>query len=470
MTRHHGLALAVCLCLSLAAGPAARGQHDDFGAWTTSAQPVDAMPVHVDGDIESSEAIPSESRLRTQRAQSLSPDPQSQLDHTPLPVQRHFGSADGPVSTPRPTAFYTEHHESPEDIIRSARAAAGSGDAAFAPFDDPPVESDRAFGDDSEWGVFDDPPRTASRPDYLDTPRPTPVERPYLDPDQLLLPDTPPRPQAPVYVEPWIEPDHARLFTTWLPGSGNDLGLTEIDVEASLVFPKAKGLWIAPGFGTVFTDGPVRTDLPPRLYNARLEVGYKHDFAPHVGVSVSIAPGVYSDFEQGSSDAFRILGKGIGFFAFSEQTQAILGIAYLDREDVRVLPVFGIIHLPDENWRLEFTFPQPRFAYRILQGDASSAWLYLGGEFGGNTWAIARDPVRRRGPAPAAGFPPPGSRDDVVTYSDWRLKFGFEWKADSGRNVIVETGYVFNRELEYKSDRGNYDPSSTALFRFGFTY
>ena len=114
----------------------------------------------------------------------------------------------------------------------------------------------------------------------------------------------------------------------------------------------------------------------------------------------------------------------------------------------------GIIHSPNHLWRLEFVFPQPRFAYRILDGDASSTWVYVGGEFGGDTWAIQRTT----------------GRNDVVTYSDWRLKFGIEWKAESGHHVYLETGYVFNRELEYRSRRGDYDPSSTAMLRFGVTY
>src|SRR5690606_21224381 len=101
---------------------------------------------------------------------------------------------------------------------------------------------------------------------------------PWLDPDRMLMPDSPasPRPRQPLFDQSLVDPKSVRFFLTTLPGSGNDLGLTEMDITGTAMFPRAEGMWLAPGFGMVFTDGPVRTDLPPQLYNARLEVGYKH--------------------------------------------------------------------------------------------------------------------------------------------------------------------------------------------------
>lgn len=422
MTRRFGFALTVCLCVVLPASSARAQEGYGDGGWTQNPEPVSFGGPSA-GD-------PSEEPRRVSR------------------------------NRPFPPTLYTEQRQSGADLIRQAQAEPGSRQGGFA-LDSEWQKDSSVFAPSAgeglippdEWSGAPEIPRTATRPDYLDAPETMPAERKWLDPDQLLLPDAP-RTNIPVRRAPVIVPDHARFIITTLPGSGDDLGWTEFDINSKLIFPRAEGVWIAPGFGMVFTDGPVRTDLPPRLYNARLEVGYKHNFAPHVGVSLSVAPGIYSDFEQSSSDAWRVLGKAVGFLAFSEETQLILGVAYLDREDVRALPIVGVMHRPNDMWRLELVFPQPKIAYRVLEADGGNGWVYIAGEFGGDTWAIERANGRR----------------DVVTYSDWRLRFGFEMLMESGRNLLFETGYVFNRELEYNSRRGNYDPSSTAMLRFGLTY
>lgn len=124
---------------------------------------------------------------------------------------------------------------------------------------------------------------------------------------------------------------------------------------------------------------------------------------------------------------------------------------YLDRGDVKLLPVFGLIALPGENVRLELVFPRPRVVFQLNDRNQ----LYVSGELGGGTWAIER----------ATGD------DDLATYRDLRLCIGLQHLDDeNGGCSSIEIGYLFDRRLEYASGQGDYSPADTAMIRLVRSY
>jgi len=246
----------------------------------------------------------------------------------------------------------------------------------------------------------------------------------------------------------------SRFRVTWLPGDGNSLGITDIDGQMKITVPRVPGLVLTPGIGTHYLNGPSRTDLPAKLYDAFIEFKYMKQVTPQIGYELAITPGVFSDYEQSNSDAFRLPGRALAFYGQSAEKQFVAGIAYLDREDVKLLPVFGMIYTPSEAVRYELIFPRPRLAARYLQTDTLDRWMYLSGEFGGGSWAVERV----------------SGAKDVATISDWRLITGIETRYFSGIVTNFEFAIVFNREVEYKSKAGDYDPDSTAMLRYGVTF
>ena len=268
----------------------------------------------------------------------------------------------------------------------------------------------------------------------------------------------------------WVTMKSSRLSATLLPGGDDEIGLIDFSVSTSLAIPTLENVTITPGFQIHFVDDPPRTDLPQRLYNAQVEFRWKKQVSRPFWYELALKPGVYSDFDQHSSDAFRLIGQGLAFFAFSYQTQAVVGLTYLDRFDIDFLPVFGIIYSPREDIKLNMIFPAPKLVFRISQGTDDELWGYLAGEFGGGSWAIERSAGRTVGRGRGRRVVPAVLRKDVIAYTDWRLMFGLEQKATDGGTMFVEVGYVFNRELEYKSGLGNFDPESTAMLRAGLTY
>jgi len=294
-------------------------------------------------------------------------------------------------------------------------------------------------------------------PDIADIPNPTPVETPSgqysTAPPAGMLLDAPIQ-QMPEASSPFFKRLTSRVTATWLAGSGDDIGIFDVDLRGSFASTRLRGLTITPGFQTHFLDGPLRTDLPGQLYNVRTEFSYKRQLTQRLGGEIAVSPGWYSDFESSNSDALRIISRVLGFYALSKQTQFAFGILYLDREDVGLLPAVGLIHAPNESTRIELIFPKPRLAKLVRRGPCSQQWVYLGGEFGGGSWAVAR----------TSGL------EDIATYSDLRLIVGVETKNDGGATWLVEAAYVFARELEYASGLGDFNPSDTAMVRTGITF
>lgn len=253
------------------------------------------------------------------------------------------------------------------------------------------------------------------------------------------------------------------LFTgAWFPKGGEQgLGVSEMELQGwfALPCPTAKSpLFLIPGFGVHYLDGPTAPDLPPRLYDSYFELRWMSMLGEHLGAELSVRPGVFGDFEHDSDDAFRIDYRAVGMWQFTPRFKLVAGAAYLDRESVRLVPIGGVLWTPTDRWRLDLLFPQPKLARRIYTfgavGLLTQDWLYLKGEFGNGTWAITR----------ASGA------SDVIESRDLRLILGVERKAIGEPDLWLEVGYVFDRKIEYRSSTPDFHPSDTLLLRGGVIY
>jgi len=170
---------------------------------------------------------------------------------------------------------------------------------------------------------------------------------------------------------------------------------------------------------------------------------------------LGVAPSIYSDFEQDDSNVFRMTGKGIARFEWVPgELELIMGVLYLNRDDVSVLAAGGLIWTPNSDSRFEILFPTPKLSRRIVCGTDYEDWMYVKGEFGGNTWSIERST----------------NANDRLTLRDYRLLIGLERKRDGGAGRLLEIGYVFARTAEYESASPDIEPDDTVILRYGFFY
>ena len=246
--------------------------------------------------------------------------------------------------------------------------------------------------------------------------------------------------------------------STWLAAGGdNDPGMIDLSLKTVFAFPcptRDSPLIITPGFAVHYLDGPAAPDLPPQVFDVYTQFRWMHRHSPRWAVDLAITPGVFSDFEQGADEALRITGHGAVLWTWTPTLKVLLGVAYLDREDIGVLPIGGLIWTPCDGMKFELAAPRPRIAVRTsYRGDVED-WLYVAGELGGGTWAIRR----------ASG------QNDLVTYRDWRAILGVQRKALHGIDAKLEVAYVFGRKLQYESPTAELKPAGTVMVRGGLTY
>jgi hypothetical protein len=263
-----------------------------------------------------------------------------------------------------------------------------------------------------------------------------------------------------------------RMSHAWVAGGdgSRDLGINSTEVSATFdipLFNMPDHFLVTPGFGLHLWDGPIHNadtgfaDLPSSTYDAYLDVGWNPKITNWLSAETGVRVGVYTDFDTFSTDSIRIMGRGLGVINLSPQLQLKLGVLYIDRNDIKLLPAGGVVwDSPDGNRHWEIFFPRPKLAQRLSTVNNHNMWLYFAGEYGGGAWSIVRQPN-------------PNEFTDNFDYNDLRALVGLEWipVAKDGPSGFIEVGYVFKRELVYVSllpDRLNLP--DTFVIRGGFSF
>ncbi len=278
----------------------------------------------------------------------------------------------------------------------------------------------------------------------------------YIRPEPLIDTATPNSQSiiSPDVFGGWLDWNKPSFVATVLPQSSDGLGITTLDARITAVPKSFPLLQFTPRFSTHFVSGPESTDLPGQLYDFALDTSLFMPINERWSFLGGVAPNMFSDFENTSSEALRITGRGLFFYKYSDQLKLAVGIIYLNRDDISLIPAAGLVYTPHERLKLDLMFPKPKLAYRFQTNGTMERWAYAAAEFGGGTWAIQR----------TTGL------NDVVTYRDYKFLAGFEHIQTEGYRWFAEAGYVFGRELEYTSNLGNTDLTSTGVIRLGITF
>ncbi|WP_254509623.1 hypothetical protein [Anatilimnocola floriformis] len=236
--------------------------------------------------------------------------------------------------------------------------------------------------------------------------------------------------------------------TSWLMGGRDKFGM--FSLENHPILPQDKTSGLVAGVNIHWLSGPVQTDMPPRLFDFQIGWQKRKWVTDSFGYDVAARVGAFSDFEGSAREGVRFPSHAVGYYRWDSQIDFVFGVDYLNRDDIQILPVAGVILTPRDDLRLELVFPHPRVELRVSPQRA----IYLAGELGGGTWAIERA----------------NNAADVVTYRDLRLLFGISERTEKGGETGIEIGYVFDRDLSYRSGNGDYAPGSTLLIRLTERY
>jgi hypothetical protein len=254
-----------------------------------------------------------------------------------------------------------------------------------------------------------------------------------------------------------------RLRDTFV-GGGNDntdLGINDTEVAVTFTLPNflttGQPLFISPAFALHLWDGPISPpfDLPPNAYSAYLDLQWASDPTLQIGAEIGFRIGAYTDFHTLNEHSLRIQGLGLGVFRLTPTLTAKVGVMYLDRNKIKILPAGGLLWTPTPQVRFDFFFPQPKLSAYLTTIGKHELWWYVAGEYGGGAWTIQR----------ADGS------SDRIDINDIRASAGIEWTGPRGLSGFVEAGFVFKRQVIYVvTPADSFNPHDSYMVRAGISF
>ena len=235
--------------------------------------------------------------------------------------------------------------------------------------------------------------------------------------------------------------------TTIVPTSASDFGWFSLESTpfspSKAVSPDGGTFAFTGGIGIHFLRGPTTTPIESRLFDFVGGLQTRKTINDVFSYDLATSIGVYSDFEDSASDGIRFPSHAIGFFNLG-MADLVFGVEYLDRDDIKLLPVGGIV-FRSEDIRAELIFPRPRID--IALDDASS--LFFKGNLGGGSWDIER----------------PDESNDVFTYRAFEVTVGIQSIGEESLSS-VELGYVFDRTIEFRNTNFEESFGDAFIIRF----
>jgi len=249
---------------------------------------------------------------------------------------------------------------------------------------------------------------------------------------------------------------------TWMAGGGaTGLGENVIELTSTFALPifdnPRTPLLVTPGFAMNFFNTATTTvDVPTHAFDAYLDTAWHPQATPWLGADLGFRIGVYSDFTQVVLSSIRLTGNGLAVVTINPTLQAKLGVIYLDRVRVTLLPAGGLVWTPNADVRFELLFPNPRVAQRLTTIGTAEWWLYARGEYGGDSWTVKRTTF-------------PGEPVERMDYNDLRVAAGLEFDQRRGVKGLVEVGVAFDREILY-DDGDTFRPDTTVFLRAALAF
>jgi hypothetical protein len=196
--------------------------------------------------------------------------------------------------------------------------------------------------------------------------------------------------------------------------------------------------------------GGTSAPVPSHLQGVAAVIGIDYMHGDDVGAFLELRPGFFTedDFNSSSFDVPITLGRI--WVLQPDKLYLFTGInaAFL-RGWLPVLPIGGLIWMPNDQWKVMAILPEPRVIYS--PSDKLSFWL--GGEFVGGSYRTDEDST----------IVPTALNNAQVDYSDYRVGGGFIFSPsdsvslDLGAGYSIERSFDFHRaDIKYKTDPAPY--------------
>lgn len=271
---------------------------------------------------------------------------------------------------------------------------------------------------------------------------------------------------------PWTTTTATRFLTprirySWVDGgsAADDLGINDFDFSVVAAFPNflfsTQPLYVAPSFSLHLWQGPYEPvgELPAQAYSAFLDFGWSTDPSKPIGGDIGFRPGVFTDFETYNKYSWRFMGQGMFRIQATPTVNVRGGVVYIDRNDIKLLPAFGVLWTPNAQTRFDIFFPRPMLSQYLTTAGNHDLWWYIGAEYGGGAWTVEE----------SAGDT---NRIDI---NDIRVSLGLEFGQSAAlqqgrRTGFFEVAWVTAREVYYVYGAHQGDLKDSFMLRAGWNY
>jgi hypothetical protein len=182
-------------------------------------------------------------------------------------------------------------------------------------------------------------------------------------------------------------------------------------------------------------------------------IDYMHN--NDVGAFLQIKPGFYGedDFNSSSFDAPITLGRI--FVLEQDKLYLFVGAnaAFL-RGRFPVVPILGLVWMPNAKWKVLGVLPEPRVIY-----SPNDKWdFWAGGELGGGSFRTNKDNT----------ITPSKLSSAQVDYSDYRVGAGVIYSPCDAISIDLGGGYAIQRRFDFYRADMTYKTDAAPYLRLEF--
>lgn len=193
--------------------------------------------------------------------------------------------------------------------------------------------------------------------------------------------------------------------------------------------PIWQGLWL---------DASEAAPLPESAQALALRLSGQWVPAERWSVQADVRPGVYSDWEDLSGRDFNAPALIAGSYQINSNLVVLAGVNINLWSQLATIGGPGVWWKFADAWTLNLVLPKPTLEYAPVR----PLKLFVGGEIRGGAYRVGEDFGRQHGR--------PGLDGDKFAYRELRAGGGVEYRLGPHWRLILEGGYAFDREFEFR--------------------
>ena len=204
-----------------------------------------------------------------------------------------------------------------------------------------------------------------------------------------------------------------------------------------------------------FDFGTTGAPVPDQLQSAAAVIGVDYMHNNDVGAFIQIKPGFYtqSDFDDAAFDAPITLGRiwvmqPDHLYFFTGVNAAFL------RGRWPVIPLAGMIWMPNDQWKVMAMLPEPR----IIYSPSNKFDVWVGGQLTGGSFRTDRNNA----------IVPSRLNGAQVDYSEYRVGGGFVYSPCDNVSVDLGGGYAIQRRFDFHRADITYKADGAPYLRLEF--